>query len=103
MSADPVVKDIRRRTRRRYSAAEKIGIVSEGLRGEGSIAEACRREGLPRRPYSPWGKEFPEAGKRRLQGDTAWEATSREVTDLRKENARLAEAICSILKTVAEG
>ena len=56
VSADPVVKDIRRRNRRRYSAEEKIGIVSEGLGGEGSIAEACRPEGLPRRPYSPWGK-----------------------------------------------
>ncbi len=97
VSADPVVKDIRRRTRRRYSAEEKIGIVSEGLGGEGSIAEACRREGLPRRPYSPWGREFPEAGKRRLQGDTAWEATSHEVTDLRKENARLKQPAAKVM------
>ena len=77
--AEQVVKDIRRATRRHYSAEEKIRIVLEGLRGEDSIAELCRREGIPPKVYYCWSKEFLEAGKKRLAGDTAREATSDEV------------------------
>ena len=92
-SAEKVVQDIRRKTRRRFSAEEKIRIVLEGLRGEKSIATLCRREGLNPNLYYRWSKEFLEAGKKRLLGDTQREATSTEVTDLRKENARLKEVV----------
>src|ERR687886_2427727 len=83
--AEQVVKDIRRATRKHYSAEEKIRIVLEGLRGEDSIAELCRREGISQNLYCRWSKEFLEAGKRRLAGDTAREATSDEVKALRRE------------------
>ena len=75
-SAEKVVKDIRRATRRRFGAEEKIRIVLEGLRGEDSIAELCRREGINQNLYYRWSKDFLEAGKKRLAGDTAREATS---------------------------
>ena len=81
--AERVVKDIRRQTRRQYSAEEKIRIVLEGLRGEENISELCRREGIAASMYYGWSKEFLEAGKRRLAGDTARAATSGEVKDLR--------------------
>ena len=77
--AEKVVQDIRRATRKHYSAEEKIRIVLEGLRGEYSIAELCRREGIAESLYYSWSKEFLEAGKRRLAGDTARAATSGEV------------------------
>ena len=80
-SAEKVVQDIQRKTRRRFSAEEKIRIVLEGLRGEESIATLCRREGLNPNLYYRWSKEFLEAGKKRLVGDTTREATSSEVTD----------------------
>ena len=70
-SADRVVKDIRRRTRRHFSAEDKMRIVLRGLRGDDSIAELCRREGIAQSLYYTWSKEFLEAGKRRLAGDTA--------------------------------
>ncbi len=76
------MRDIRRRTRKKYSAEEKIHIVLEGLRGEESIAELCRREGLNSNVYYRWSKEFMEAGKKRLAGDTVREATSDEVKEL---------------------
>ncbi len=76
-------------TRRQYSAEEKIRIVLEGLRGEENIAELCRREGIASSMYYGWSKEFLEAGKRRLAGDTARAATSGEVKDLRREASRL--------------
>jgi len=79
-----VLKDIRRATRRHFSAEDKIRIVLDGLRGEDSIAELCRREGIAQSLYYVWSKEFLEAGKRRLAGDTARAATSDEVRDLRK-------------------
>ena len=79
-SAEKVVQDIRRKTRRRFSAEEKVRIVLEGLRGEESIAALCRREGLNPNLYYRWSKEFLEAGKKRLVGDTTREATSNEVT-----------------------
>ena len=84
-SAEKVVKDIRRATRRHFSAEDKIRIVLEGLRGEESIAELCRREGIVQNLYYRWSKEFLEAGKKRLAGDTARSATSDEVKDLRRE------------------
>ena len=74
--AEKVVKDIRRATRKQYSAEEKIRIVLEGLRGEDSIAELCRREGIAQNLYYRWSKDFLEAGKKRLAGDTARAATS---------------------------
>ena len=98
-SAEKTVRDIRRRTRRHYSAEDKIRIVLEGLRGEESIAELCRREGLNQNVYYRWSKEFLEAGKQRLSGNTRREATSDEVTDLRKENSQLKHALAdSVLK-----
>ena len=79
LSSEEVVKDIRRATRKRYSAEEKIRIVLDNLRGEHSIAELCRRESIAEGLYYSWSKEFLEAGKRRLAGDTARAATSDEV------------------------
>jgi len=95
-SAEKVVKDIRRATRRQFSAEEKIRIVLEGLRGEDSIAELCRREGINQNLYYRWSKEFLEAGKKRLAGDTAREATSDEVKHLRHEALALKEAVADL-------
>ena len=83
-SVEKTVRDIRRRTRKKYSAEEKIRIVLEGLRGEESIAELCRKEGLNPNVFYRWSKEFMEAGKKRLSGDTVREASSDEVKELRK-------------------
>jgi transposase len=94
--AERAVRDIRRATRRRFSAEEKIGILIDGLRGEDSMAELCRREGINRNLYYRWSKEFLEAGKKRLAGDTAREATSDEVRTLRREAATLKEAIADL-------
>ena len=92
-SVEQSVRDIRRRTRKKYSAEEKIRIVLEGLRGEGSIAELCRREGINSNVYYRWSKDFLEAGKKRLSGDTVREATSDEVKELRAETAALKETL----------
>ena len=92
-SSERVVKDIRRATRRHHSAEEKIRIVLDGLRGEHSIAEICRREGIAESLYYSWSKEFLEAGKRRLAGDTARAATSSEVRDLRRQAQELKEVV----------
>ena len=89
--AERVLKDIRRATRRHFSAEDKIRIVLDGLRGEDSIAELCRREGIAQSLYYVWSKEFLEAGKRRLAGDTARAASSDEVKDLRREATALKE------------
>jgi len=97
VSAEKTVKDIHRKTRKRYSAEEKIRIVLEGLRGEDSIASLCRREGIPSSLYYRWSKEFLEAGKKRLLGDTAREATSSEVTELRRENAQLKQVVAEVV------
>ena len=94
--AEKVVRDIRRATRRQYSAEEKIRIVLGGLRGEDSIAELCRREGIAQSLYYSWSKEFLEAGKKRLAGDTAREATSDEVKGLRKEAVTLKEVVAEL-------
>ena len=90
---EKVVKDIRRVTRKQYSAEEKIRIVLDGLKGEDSIAELCRREGIAQSLYYSWSKEFLEAGKKRLAGDTARAATSAEVKDLRREARDLKEVV----------
>ena len=95
-SAEQVVKDIRRATRRHFSAEDKIRIVLEGLRGEDSIAELCRREGIVQNLYYRWSKEFLEAGKKRLAGDTARAATSDEVRDLRREASALKEVVAEL-------
>ena len=95
-SAESTVRDIRRKTRRRFSAEEKIRIVLEGLRGEDSIRELCRREGIAPALYYKWSKDFLEAGKRRLSGDTQREATTSEVKDLRDENRQLKEAFAEM-------
>ena len=92
-SAEKTIRDIRRKTRRHYSSEEKIRIVLEGLRGEESIAALCRREGIADSLYYSWSKEFLEAGKKRLAGDTARQATSNEVKSLRAEARDLKEAL----------
>src|SRR6187200_1978657 len=94
--AEQVIKEIRRATRRQFSAEEKIRIVLSGLRGEDSIAELCRREGIVQNLYYRWSKEFLEAGKKRLAGDTARAATSQEVTDLRREASALKEVVAEL-------
>ena len=94
--AEQVVKDIRRATRRHFSAEDKIRIVLEGLRGDDSIAELCRKEGIAQSLYYTWSKEFMEAGKRRLAGDTARAATSDEVKDLRRESRDLKECVADL-------
>jgi transposase len=88
-----VAKDIRRATRRHFSAEDKIRVVLDGLRGEDSIAELCRKEGIAQSLYYVWSKEFLEAGKRRLAGDTARAATTDEVKDLRRESTALKEVV----------
>jgi transposase len=95
-SAEETVRDIRRAMRRHFSAEEKIRIVLEGLRGEDSIAELCRKEGIAQNLYYRWSKEFLEAGKKRLAGDTAREATSDEVKTLRAEARQLKEALAEV-------
>ena len=95
-SADRLVKTIRRKTRQTYSAEEKIRIVLAGLRGEESISALCRREGISESLYYSWSKEFLEAGKRRLSGDTARQATSPEVKELRSEATALKECVADL-------
>ena len=94
--SERIVKNIRRATRRHFSAEDKIRIVLDGLRGEDSIAELCRREGIVQNLYYRWSKEFLEAGKKRLAGDTARAATSDEVKDLRHEAAMLKEVVAEL-------
>ena len=94
--AEQVMKDIRRATRRHFSAEDKIRIVLDGLRGEDSIAEICRKEGIAQSLFYTWSKEFMEAGKRRLAGDTARAATTDEVKDLRREASALKECVADL-------
>ena len=96
-SAEKTVKAIRRATRRQYAAEEKIRIVLEGLRGEESIAELCRREQINQNLYYRWSKEFLEAGKKRLAGDTKREATSDEVKELRAQAVQLKELLAEMM------
>ena len=95
-NTEKTVKDIRRNTRRKFSTKEKIRIVLEGLRGEQGIAELCRREGIAANLYYRWSKDFLEAGKKQLAGDTVREATSDEVKELRSENRALKEVVAEI-------
>ena len=95
-AADKLVKNIRRKTSRKYSAEEKIRIVLAGLRGEESISALCRREGIAESLYYKWSKEFLEAGKRRLSGDTERQATSPEVKELRSESRALKECVADL-------
>src|SRR5450432_2590523 len=97
VSVEQRVRHIVRATRRTYNAEEKIRIVLEGLRGEDSIAELCRREGINPNLYYKWSKEFLEAGKTRLNGDTQRQATSSEVGDLRHENEQLKQVVAELL------
>ena len=92
-SAEKAIRDIRRATRRQYSAEEKIRIVLDGLRGDDSIAELCRREGISQGVYYKWSKDFMEAGKKRLAGDTARAANTDEVKELRREAKDLKEVV----------
>jgi transposase len=93
---ETVVREIKRKTRRKFSAEEKIRIVLEGLRGEETIAELCRREGISPNLYYNWSKEFLEAGKRRLMGDTKRQADSTEVQHLRRENGQLKHLVADL-------
>jgi len=95
-AADKLVKNIRRKTRRLHATEEKIRIVLAGLRCEESIAALCRREGISESLYYSWSKEFLEAGKQRLAGDTARQATSPEVKVLRSESAALKEVVADL-------
>jgi transposase len=95
-SAEATIRDIKRKTRRQYSAEEKIRIVVEGLRGDVTIAELCRREGIADSLYYSWSKEFMEAGKARLAGNTKRQASSNEVDDLRQENEQLKQLVAEL-------
>jgi len=95
-TAESIVKEIKRHTRRKFNSEEKIRIVIEGLRGEDSIASLCRREGINPNLYYRWSKDFMEAGKRRLQGDTQREANTHEVTKLKVENTDLKVLLAEI-------
>jgi len=96
-STENFIKDIRRKTRKLYSSEQKILIVMEALRGEESVAAICRKHGIAESMFYKWNKEFMEAGKKRLAGDTTREATSDEVTELRKENQRLKEMVADLM------
>jgi transposase len=96
-SAEATIRDIKRKTRRKFSAEEKIRIVVEGLRGETTIAELCRREGIAESLYYSWSKEFMEAGKARLAGNTKRQASRSEVDELRQENEQLKPAVAELL------
>jgi transposase len=97
-SSDPesVVREIKRKTRRKFSTDEKIRIVLEGLKGEASIVEICRREGIVPNLYYRWSKDFLEAGKKRLKGDTEREANTSEVVQLRQENEHLKQLVAEL-------
>ena len=96
-SSEKLVRDIKRNTRRKYSSEEKIRIVIEGMRGETSIAELCRREGIAQNLYYRWSKDFMESGRKRLDGDTKREANTSEVLSLKNENAQLKEVVAELL------
>ncbi len=94
--SERAVRDIRRKTRKQYSAEEKIRIILDGLRGEESVAALCRREGIAESLYYSWSKEFLEAGKKRLAGDTGRQATSGEVKDLKREMRDMKELVAEL-------
>ena len=96
-SSESLVRDIKRKTRRKFSSEEKIRIVIDGLRGETSIAELCLKEGIAQNLYYHWSKDFMESGKRRLNGDTMQEANTSEVQSLKQENSQLKEVVAELL------
>jgi transposase len=96
-NAEAVIKDIRRRTKRKFSSEEKIRIVISGLRGDESINTICRKEGIAPALYYRWSKDFIEAGKRRLNGDTLREANTDEVNQIRNENAELKNLVAELM------
>jgi len=96
-SVEATVREIRRNSRKKYSAEEKVRIVLEGLRGEVTIAELCRKEGIHPNMYYKWSKDFLEAGKQRLVGDTHREADSQEVNEMRAENEQLKAVVAELL------
>ncbi len=98
VEADKLVRDIKRATRRKCSAEEKIRIVLAGLRGEESIAELCRREGLHQHLYDRWSKEFLDAGTKRLAGATEREASHDDVRELRKASGQLKTTLAEMLE-----
>jgi transposase len=95
-AGEATVREIRRKTRKKYSAEEKVRIVLEGLRGESRVAELCRREGIHQNMYYKWSKEFLEAGKQRLVGDTKRDADSQEVEAMRNENEQLKVVVAEL-------
>ena len=95
-SSESVIREIRRKTRKKYSSEEKIRIVLEGMRGEESISAICRKEGINPNLYYRWSKDFLEAGKKRLTGDTIREANSNEVNDLKSENEQLKQLVAEL-------
>jgi transposase len=97
LPTEALIRDVRRRTRRIFTSEQKILIVMEGIRGETSIAELCRKHGIQQTVFYKWNKQFLEAGKKRLAGDTTREATSDEVLELRKENQKLKEMVADLM------
>ena len=95
-SPESIVREIKRNTHRKFTSEEKIRIVLQGLKGEDSIAEICRREGIAPSMYYKWSKGFLEAGKRQLNGDTKREATSDDVSELRQENEQLKQLVAEL-------
>ena len=95
-SVEQTVRNIRRKTRKQYSSEEKIRIVLEGLRGERTVAELCRREGIAQSLYYKWSKEFLEAGKQRLAGNTKRQADSQEVNEMKHENEQLKQLVAEL-------
>lgn len=95
-SASELIKEVKRRTRRTFSSEEKIKIVVEGLRGEDSVAAICRKYAIHQNLYFKWSKDFMEAGKKRLSGDTVREANTGEVQDLRSENDSLKKELAEL-------
>ena len=95
-SVEQTVRNIRRKTRKQYSSEEKIRIVLEGMRGESTVAELCRREGIAQSLYYKWSKEFLEAGKQRLAGNTKRQADSQEVSEMRQENEQLKQLVAEL-------
>lgn len=95
-NASSLISELKRKTRRIYSSEEKIRIIIEGMRGESTIAELCRKEGIAQNLYYKWSKDFMEAGKRRLNGDTLREANTSEVQDLKNENSSLKELVAEL-------
>lgn len=96
-TAESCVRDLKRKTRRKFSTEEKIRIVIEGLRGEETIASLCRKEQIPQQTYYKWSKDFLEAGKKCLRGDTEREANTSEVQDLKQENVDLKEVVAELI------